>query len=552
MPVVGPPFARAFTRDSTVERCPTGTFARAEQLIGLKRYRDAIAYCRQQLAESPRCVTLRLLLAKALLADGSGAAGVTQLEECLRIDPSSTTARKLLIELGVDVPMPIAEIVQKRRPPSIEPLPPPPAAPPPKRPMPVPRRASAAPVRVTEPPRRVTATPIAPSPRVVYSSPTMSSPLMSSPLMSSPLSPLPPRIDPVRAEPLPLPPVPAPVRIAHDSPAKPRKQHAPQRKKSFANPFVVVESKPSRAAARWERPLWIEARRPRSPMPRLFVAAFAVAGLIGLWRFGRNDAASLPTAAVAAASRPTPEPPVNKADTAPLDGVTGDIWIHPLAGPDRRMPVRDSRLFGAERVGDRPSECRGGHCGIDLAAAYGEPVFAVHDGVVERVQRGLNPDHGGRYVRLVHRDGAIATQYFHLSEIPRRIVEGARVKAGEVVGFAGLTGVKRSEPHLHFTIEVIDPVEHDGRYLESRAARRAVAAARLAQGRSRAAADGGAARPGARLHPPSSSPPRRRRRLTLSGRSRRTRRSRRRRGCRAARRTGAPCRRSAAPSTSSS
>ena len=464
---VGPPFARAFTRDSTVERCPTGTFARAEQLIGLKRYRDAIAYCRQQLAESPRCVTLRLLLAKALLADGSGAAGVTQLEECLRIDPSATAARKLLIELGVDVPMPIAEIAQKRRPPSIEPLPPPPAAPPPRRSTPAPPRAtmapvraSAAPVRATELPRRVMTTPIAPSPRVVYSSPTM-----SSPLMSSPLSPLPPRIEPMRAEPLPM--APAPVRIAHDPPAKKaRKQQAPQRKKSFANPFVAVEARPSRAAARWERPLSIEARRPRSSIPRLAVAAFAVAGLIGLWRFGRNDAASLPTAAVAAASRPTPEPPLQKADTAPLDGVTGDVWIHPLAGPERRMPIRDSRLFGAERMGDRPSECRGGHCGIDLAAAYGEPVFAVHDGVVERVQRGPNPDHGGRYVRLVHRDGAIATQYFHLSEIPRRIVEGARVKAGEVVGFAGLTGVKRSEPHLHFTIEVIDPVEHDGRYLD--------------------------------------------------------------------------------------
>jgi murein DD-endopeptidase MepM/ murein hydrolase activator NlpD len=128
--------------------------------------------------------------------------------------------------------------------------------------------------------------------------------------------------------------------------------------------------------------------------------------------------------------------------------------------------VRDSRLFGAEREGDRPSECRGGHCGIDLAGAYGEPVFAVHDGVVERVQRGPNPDHGGRYVRLVHRNGTIATQYFHLSEIPRRLAEGATVKAGEVVGFVGLSGVKRSEPHLHFTIEVQDPQGHDGRYLD--------------------------------------------------------------------------------------
>jgi murein DD-endopeptidase MepM/ murein hydrolase activator NlpD len=134
----------------------------------------------------------------------------------------------------------------------------------------------------------------------------------------------------------------------------------------------------------------------------------------------------------------------------------GDVWIHPLAGPTRRMPIRDSRLFGAERTGDRPSECRGGHCGIDLAGRYGEPVYAVHDGVVDRVQRNPNPDHGGHYVRLAHRGGTITTQYFHLSRIPEQIVEGAAVKAGDVVGYVGLSGVKHSQPHLHFTVAVQD------------------------------------------------------------------------------------------------
>ena len=172
----------------------------------------------------------------------------------------------------------------------------------------------------------------------------------------------------------------------------------------------------------------------------------------------------LPAAAVVAA-HPTPEPPLVKS-TAPVAPLDGDVWIHPLAGPERRMPERDSRLFGAERVGDRPSECRGGHCGVDLAGRYGEPVYAVHDGTVERVQRAVNPDHGGRYVRLTHRQGTIATQYFHLSQIPGRIVEGGTVKAGDVIGYVGLTGVKRSEPHLHFTIEVQDVSGDDGRYLD--------------------------------------------------------------------------------------
>ena len=43
-------------------------FSAAEQLIVDRRYGDAIAFCMRELAASPRCVTLRLLLARALLA----------------------------------------------------------------------------------------------------------------------------------------------------------------------------------------------------------------------------------------------------------------------------------------------------------------------------------------------------------------------------------------------------------------------------------------------------------------------------------------------------
>src|SRR5512135_2405675 len=82
---VGPRLAGTVVPGTNGERWPTGTFARAEQLIAQHRYREAIAFCRQELVASPRSVTLRLLLARALLADGSGAAGVAQLEECLRI-----------------------------------------------------------------------------------------------------------------------------------------------------------------------------------------------------------------------------------------------------------------------------------------------------------------------------------------------------------------------------------------------------------------------------------------------------------------------------------
>jgi hypothetical protein len=134
--------------------------------------------------------------------------------------------------------------------------------------------------------------------------------------------------------------------------------------------------------------------------------------------------------------------------------IKSDAWIHPLDGPSRRMPISDGRVFGAERAGDRPGECRNGHCGVDLSGPWGEPVHAVHEGVVERVQRGPNEEHGGLYVRIAHRDGTIVSQYFHLAAIPRHIEPGARVAVGEVVGLLGDSGVKHSAPHLHFTLSV--------------------------------------------------------------------------------------------------
>jgi murein DD-endopeptidase MepM/ murein hydrolase activator NlpD len=156
---------------------------------------------------------------------------------------------------------------------------------------------------------------------------------------------------------------------------------------------------------------------------------------------------------------PAPDPALFGPRWPPTDQdwiaeITSDAWIHPLDGPKRRMPVSDSRVFGAERPGDRPGECRNGHCGVDLSGYWGEPVHAVHDGVVDRVQRGPNEEHGGLYVRMAHRDGTIFSQYFHLAAIPRWVQPGMPIKVGDLIGLVGDTGVKRSAPHLHFTLSV--------------------------------------------------------------------------------------------------
>lgn len=199
----------------------------------------------------------------------------------------------------------------------------------------------------------------------------------------------------------------------------------------------------------------------------LRVGRFALALPLLVFASGRPPAPLVehpqPVAAVAEVAAPPaalpPDPLAFGPHWPPTDQdwmaeITGDAWIHPLDGPNRRMPISDSRVFGAERAGDRPGECRNGHCGVDLAGYWGEPVHAVHDGVVERVQRGPNEEHGGLYVRIAHRDGTILSQYFHLAAIPRRLEPGVHVKVGEVIGLVGDTGVKHSATHLHFTLSV--------------------------------------------------------------------------------------------------
>jgi murein DD-endopeptidase MepM/ murein hydrolase activator NlpD len=154
-------------------------------------------------------------------------------------------------------------------------------------------------------------------------------------------------------------------------------------------------------------------------------------------------------------------------ETTFLASLGQDAWIHPLSGPVRRMPRADSRVFGAVRPGERPAECRNGHCGVDLGGEiWGEQVHAVHEGVVDFVQRNANPDRGGEFVRLSHRDGTVFTQYFHLAAIPNGLERGVHVKSGDVIGLLGDTGVKESAPHLHFAISVRPWKDGPERYLD--------------------------------------------------------------------------------------
>jgi murein DD-endopeptidase MepM/ murein hydrolase activator NlpD/predicted nucleic acid-binding Zn ribbon protein len=131
-------------------------------------------------------------------------------------------------------------------------------------------------------------------------------------------------------------------------------------------------------------------------------------------------------------------------------------WVYPLPGPNRRLMLDDRRIFGPEAPLDRKPYCRReNHCGVDIGGElWGEHVYAVADGVIDRVITDGRDPRGGISVRLVHFGGMVFTQYFHLAATPRAVVRGAHVKAGDVIGLLGDTGLEGESRHLYFALSI--------------------------------------------------------------------------------------------------
>jgi len=87
------------------------------------------------------------------------------------------------------------------------------------------------------------------------------------------------------------------------------------------------------------------------------------------------------------------------------------------------------------------------HWGIDIVAAWGNPVIAPADGFVLTVS---SDKFYGNSITLSHGLG-VTTLYGHLSKIGVR--EGQKVKRGDVIGNVGNTG-KALGPHLHYEVHL--------------------------------------------------------------------------------------------------
>ena len=142
-------------------------------------------------------------------------------------------------------------------------------------------------------------------------------------------------------------------------------------------------------------------------------------------------------AAEQAASTPgtTGDAPSGDPGTGSPPPVSGSGWLQtcPVNGP---TSFTDS--FGDPRPGGRTHE------GIDMIAAFGTPVVAVHAGTVHRTSSST----GGYGTVIFHDGSADWTFYTHFSSYAGP-GEGSHVSAGETIGLVGSTG-DTSVNHLHF------------------------------------------------------------------------------------------------------
>ncbi|HWK66917.1 MAG TPA: M23 family metallopeptidase [Rhizobiaceae bacterium] len=97
------------------------------------------------------------------------------------------------------------------------------------------------------------------------------------------------------------------------------------------------------------------------------------------------------------------------------------------------------------------------HKGVDWTAPAGTPVRAAFDGQI--VFQGDGASYGN-LVRIAHRDGS-ETLYGHMQSFAVASGVGTAVKAGQLIGYVGTTGLSTG-PHLHFELyrngQPVDPL----------------------------------------------------------------------------------------------
>ncbi|MDO5611128.1 MAG: M23 family metallopeptidase [Pseudomonadota bacterium] len=193
----------------------------------------------------------------------------------------------------------------------------------------------------------------------------------------------------------------------------------------------------------------------------LFIAGLLV-GANGVYFWMQRDAA--PVSLPAVAGLPVPEsgariindPPgiaIPEAAEVDADGLAqpapASAAIGDLPG-GLLIPVQG---ITASQLDNTYADARGDnriHDAIDIMAAAGTPVLAAADGTVAKL---FDSKQGGTTLYQFDASGRFVYYYAHLQDYAPGIVEGKRIKRGEVIGHVGSSGNANADaPHLHFAI----------------------------------------------------------------------------------------------------
>jgi murein DD-endopeptidase MepM/ murein hydrolase activator NlpD len=169
-------------------------------------------------------------------------------------------------------------------------------------------------------------------------------------------------------------------------------------------------------------------------------------------------------------SLPCPLPPGDPRCGEAIDHARGELARgHGLDTnkPDARpvLNIDVAQPFGPTDVALEPLEMVDGqmvhfHDGVDLAAAYDQPVMAAASGTV--VFAGVAPS-GALTIEIAH-PGGLHTIYMHEEQL--LVQPGQQVDKGQVLGLVGSTGMSTG-PHVHFMVQdpsgkPIDPMPFIG------------------------------------------------------------------------------------------
>lgn len=144
----------------------------------------------------------------------------------------------------------------------------------------------------------------------------------------------------------------------------------------------------------------------------------------------------------------------------------------PKIAPQNGSSGTKGALYGCTRYGGSCSGEDGrskSHAGIDLKNEFGEPIFAMHDGLIYSSK--YDADGAGYYTRIqgTLNGQNVLTEYFHLQK-DNRIEQNrsgeplVRIKAGDIIGYQGDSGNLKGAiasggvgSHVHIEIRA-----HDG------------------------------------------------------------------------------------------